>query len=321
MGPIVVLIFFVLGGVLSIVPPILGASMEPTVVLIFFILAAMFSIVPFGRIRMFLPQAWLRALWLRRALHEYPLYNPPHKVEERLLSKEKATENFDYFMRVREQRVAHFQDWLRRNFGVIITLDEKGVRALGRWGNRYAGLLLDEDPAGHPTDSYFTFHPPWTGENAGYNVIFDMGIVLGEAMIASCPKLRWDVDPISAILPRTARQRKREAGVSYQRPELTGFDDPVGTASPLHEVFSFAHQMSINMTTFDGINRYYTCPRFVRRNIREELLNAFNAVLRDYPAGDPYKLRGQMSQDDYLKFVDAVESEEEDRGDKLHQKG
>jgi hypothetical protein len=312
----IVLIFFVLGAVLSIVPPILGALIDPIIVLIFFILAAVLSIVPFNRIRMLLPQAWLRTLWLQRALREYPLYNPPHKVEERLLSKEKATENFDYFMRVRQQRLAYFRDWLRRNFGVIITLDEKGVRALGRWGNKYAGLLLDKGPGGDPTDSYFTYDPPWTGENAGYSVIFDMGIMLGEAIIASCPKLRWDVDPISAILPRTARQRKREAGMSYQRPELTGFDDPVGTASPLHQVFTFAHQMSINMTTFDGINRYYNCPSDVRKNIRQQLLNSFSAVLRDYPAGDPYRLREQMSPEDYLKFVDAVESEEEDTGDK-----
>lgn len=42
-----------------------------------------------------LPQAYLRRLWLRRALRDYPLYDPPHKVEERLLSKAKAKENFD----------------------------------------------------------------------------------------------------------------------------------------------------------------------------------------------------------------------------------
>jgi hypothetical protein len=259
---------------------------------------------------MLLPQAWLRTLWLQRALRGYPLYDPPHKVEERLLTKEKATENFDYFMRVGQQRLAYFRDWLRRHFGVTVTLDEKGVKALNRWGNKYAGLLLDEGPGGDPTDSYFTYDPPWIGGNAGYNVIFDMGIMLGEATIASCPKLRWDVDPISAILPRTARQRKREAGMSYQRPELTGFDDPVGSASPLHEVFTFAHQMSINLTTFDGFDRYCSCPRFVRRNIRGRLVNGFNAVLREYPAGDPYGLRQRMSPEDYLKFIDPVESEE-----------
>jgi hypothetical protein len=263
---------------------------------------------------MLLPQVWLRKFWLRRALRDYPPYDPPHKVEERLLAKEKATENFDYFMRVRQRRVAYFRGWLRRYFGVTITLDERGVRALSRWGNKYAGLLLDHGPGGDPTDSYFTYDPPWTGENAGYNVIFDMGIMLGEAMIASCPKLHWDVDPISAILPRTARQLKRERGMSFQRPELTGFDDPVGTASPLHESYVFARQMMSNLTTREGAKLYYSCPSDVRKNIREQLLNSFNAVLRDYPAGDPYRLREQMSPEDYLKFVDALESEEGGNG-------
>ena len=30
---------------------------------------------------------WLRKRRLERALREYPLYDPPHKVEERLLSR------------------------------------------------------------------------------------------------------------------------------------------------------------------------------------------------------------------------------------------
>jgi hypothetical protein len=262
---------------------------------------------------MLLPQAWIRDVWLRRALQVYPLYDPPHKVEERLLTKEKAAENFEYFMRMREQRVANFRDWLHRYFGVTLTLDEKGVRALNQWSNKYAGLLLIHGPGSGPTDSYFTYDPPWTGENVGNNVIFDMGIMLGEAMIASCPNLHWDVDPISAILPRTARQLKREAGMSFQRPMLTGFDDPASSKSPLHDVYIFACQMMDHMTTFGGINRIYSRPLGIRRLVVEGLLNNFKATLRHYPAGDPYKLREQIGQKDYLKFIDS-ESEEEDVG-------
>src|ERR1700730_12144481 len=109
---------------------------------------------------MLLPQMWLRKSWLRRALRDYPLYDPPHKVEEYLLSREQAVENFDYFMRVRQQRAAYFQRWLRRYFRVAITPDENGVKALNRWGNKYAGLLLVAAPTGHPTDCYFTYDPP-----------------------------------------------------------------------------------------------------------------------------------------------------------------
>jgi len=104
---------------------------------------------------MILPQIWLRKRWLERALRDYPLYDPPHKVEERMLSKEKATENFEYFMGVRLQRLAYLQGWLREHFGVKVTLDQKGMRALNDWGNKYAGLLLVTGPDGHPTASYF----------------------------------------------------------------------------------------------------------------------------------------------------------------------
>jgi hypothetical protein len=54
---------------------------------------------------------------LQRALGEYPLYNPPHKVELRLLTKERAAESFDYFMAVRLVRVAYPQSWLQRHSG------------------------------------------------------------------------------------------------------------------------------------------------------------------------------------------------------------
>jgi hypothetical protein len=125
---------------------------------------------------------------LGRALHDYPPYDPPHKVEERRLPKEKAAENFDYFMRVRMQRVAQFRNWLQQHFAVRVTHDEEGVRALGRWGNDYAGWLLGRAADGHPQSSdthyhaYYAYDPPWTGENAGMNVVFDMGITLGEAI-------------------------------------------------------------------------------------------------------------------------------------------
>jgi hypothetical protein len=70
--------------------------------------------------------------------------------------------------------------------------------------------------------------------------------------------------------------------------------------------------MTCNLTTFEGINRYYNCARDDRGYIRDELVNSFNAVLRDYPAADPYGLRQQMLPEDYLKFVDEVETEQSD---------
>jgi hypothetical protein len=261
------------------------------------------------------PQIWLRKFRLRRAIRDYPLYDPPHKVEEYRLSRDQAVDNFDYFMRVRQQRAGYFQRWVRRYFRVAITLDEAGVRALNRWGNRYAGLLLVAGPTGNPSDSYFTYDPPWTGEHAGNNVLFDLGITLGEIIIAQCPRLHWDVHPIPAVLPRTTRMLERSPGMSFQRPKLAGFDDPIGEASPLHGVHGFASQMLRYMTTFDGIKRYLSLPRRIRGFIRDELFNNFNSVLRDYPAGDPNRPREQMPPKGYFAFVDDLESGDGDDKD------
>jgi hypothetical protein len=262
---------------------------------------------------MLLPQMWLRKQWLRRALRDYPLYDPPHKLEERLLSREKATENFDYFMRVRQERVAYFQNWLRRYFWVTITPNEKGVRALNRWGNKYAGLLLNKTAEGHPTDSYFTYDPPWVGDEAGCNVIFDMSILFGEIIIANCPKLHWAIEPTSEILLRRSRMLKRSPGMSFQRPELTGWDDPTWSASPLHLIEGFARQMMRKMTTFGGRRSYKQLHRGMRRLISDHLLNTYKNVLKEYPAGDPYKLRDEISSDEYARLIDSEAEEEGDR--------
>lgn len=263
---------------------------------------------------MLLPQAWLRQRYLRRALRGYPLYDPPHKVEERLLSREKAIENFDYFMQVRQQRAAFFQSWLRRHFRVAATPDEGGVRALSRWGNRYAGLLLYHEGLGvKPRESYFTYAPPWTRAFVGCNVLIDMGIAYGEIILASCPKLHWDVDPISAVFPRMARVLKRESGMGFQRPKLAGFDDPGGDWDALRAVRDFAWQMERNAITFEGIRRLYGLHRDDRELILDELLNDFMAVRERYPAPkDANAPVNRMSREEYVQLIESENEEDDD---------
>jgi hypothetical protein len=261
--------------------------------------------------QLLLPHMWLRKRWLRRALRDYPLYDPPHKVEERLLSKVQATENFEYFMRVRHQRMAYLHAWLRRCFWVALTPDIKGVKALSRWGNKYAGLLLEAKPTGGPTNTYFTYDPPWAGNNAGCNVLFDMGITLGEFLIANCPKLYWDIDPTSSILPRTAKMLKRESGMSFQRPEVTGSDNPAWSWPSLHYVHTFAHQM-MYLTTHPRACRYYRQHKASRRLTRDALLNNFTSTLSYYPTFGIDKVRQRMSLSQYLNLVDLEAEQEED---------
>jgi hypothetical protein len=102
---------------------------------------------------------------------------------------------------------------------------------------------------------------------------------------------------------------KKSPGMSFQRPLLAGFDDANVTADPLHSVYGFAHQMMLYTRTWDGLKRYYKQPQFVRQNIRWELLRIFKAVLRDYLAGGSDALRDKMSREEYLRFVDEIESE------------
>jgi hypothetical protein len=171
--------------------------------------------------------------------------------------------------------------------------------------------LLVKDANGNPTRSYFTYDPPWIGENAGHNVLFDMGITLGEAIIANCPNLRWDFDPISTILPSTAKLLKRTPGVGFQRPTLTGYDNPAYEYLALNEVGFFARQMLRHTTTVEDVRKFRSLHRKSRRRICEQLQSSFKQAVKDYPGGDPHNLRKEVGPEAYLRAVD-LESENED---------
>jgi hypothetical protein len=265
---------------------------------------------------MMLPQALLRKQWLRRALRHYPLYDPPYKVEERLLSRTQAQGNFDYFMQTRQERVGFLVSWLERYFWTTITIDSKGVKALNRWGNKYAGLLQLENEKGRPTNSFFTYQPPWLDENAGCNVLFDMGTVFGEIFIATTPKLYWALEPTAELLPRSSRLLQKIPGMSFQRPNLTGWDDPTNEMSVHHSVWQFAYLMTGRMTTFEGYARYKRMGRIDRRHFRDQLINSFLSISRKDSADlDEFtRLRRDMAPDEYARLMDDI-AEKEITGD------
>jgi hypothetical protein len=137
-----------------------------------------------------------------------------------------------------------------------------------------------------------------------------MGITLGEYLIANCPKLYWDIDPTSPVLPRTAKMRKGESGSSFQRPEVTGSDNPAWGWPPFHYVHSFAHQM-MYLTTHPRACRYYRQNKADRRLTRDALLNKFTRAVSDYPTFGIDKIRQEMSLGEYLNLVD-MEAEQEE---------
>ena len=105
---------------------------------------------------------------------------------------------------------------------------------------------------------------------------------------------------------------KRTPGLGFQRPMLTGFDNPAFESIPLEVAFYFALDM-MKLTTVEGIEKFDDQPRGFSRLNLEQLIRIFKDTLQNYPEGDPYKMRDEMGLQKFLSFVDA-EVEEEDDG-------
>jgi hypothetical protein len=239
---------------------------------------------------MLTPIAWIRQQRLERALIGYPVYDPPHKVEERLLPKEQAQENFDYFMQVRTERCAHFQDWLKRKFGVEIRADLEGVSALNDWFVRYGGLLVPTREIGN---SYFSYDPPWTGAGLRCNVLFDVGIAMGEFLIANCPNLHWEMGPTAPFTEKRLRLLRDDFGSGYQRPEITGFRFKRWVEEPLHNVEGYAAHYRRLVNVEDRWKRLSTGITPNQRFMRY-LTASFTDALDLYLTGSPqYKYQGE----------------------------
>ncbi len=169
----------------------------------------------------------------------YPPYLPPWRVEERVLPRRQAQENFQYFMCVWRNRAEYFRLWLDSFFGLRLEPGAASLAALDRWARDYAGLLLANESVAR---SYFSYERPWFGRGAGCSVLFDLGVTFGAAMIAEHPALLWDMDPITALWPQDAVRLKGRFGSGFQRPKLARFDLPNFGRDPLGEVFAFAMQ-------------------------------------------------------------------------------
>jgi len=98
--------------------------------------------------------------------------------------------------------------------------------------------------------------------------------------------------------------------MSFQRPMLTRFDDPLYRGMPLHQVYGFADQMMLYMTTFRGINRFNAIPRNDHCLIRNGLLNNFEIAMKYRPGDDPCNLRQHVAPEHYLDFMDKLMAEE-----------
>jgi hypothetical protein len=147
---------------------------------------------------------------LSPALVDYPLYQPPHpqgpflrrrqdQAEEDFArySQEytaRSEQNFSFFMEQRPTRLAALQACLSK-FGVSASLDDAGLVSLSTWfaDNDFALVPNLRDQT--VVQAFYQMQTPWLEGLRGLNVIFDLGIFLGESLIQKQPRLHWRYIP------------------------------------------------------------------------------------------------------------------------------
>jgi hypothetical protein len=161
------------------------------------------------------------------ALLDYPVYDPPHRQSANFPRqvhgedwqgafqdfKRRSEENFQYFKEQRPIRLAAFGTFLSK-FEVPAGVDDMGLAAVSAWCPNHCGFLVRS--FGLPTSSrnrkfrflptssrgyrhkfpptwktFFELSAPWDDQWHGLNAVFDLGVYLGECIIARNPKLYW----------------------------------------------------------------------------------------------------------------------------------
>jgi hypothetical protein len=178
------------------------------------------------------PQYWLKHRQARRAVIGYPVYDMPHKGEaaEGELTETEVEENFEYFMRVRRERLAFFRDWMNRHFHLALSLDGNSVVALEAWLWDYGGGLLEDRP--NIGSIYACNEPRWEGALAGYNVAIDAAILVGEFLLSRRANLYWTHRAYSV----SARGHYVESRLHH--PFIGGFPIRTLASDPIYETFA-----------------------------------------------------------------------------------
>jgi hypothetical protein len=238
---------------------------------------------------MLLPKYWLRQRRLRRALVDYPIYDPPYKSEERTLPEEKALANFEYFLSVRQARVRFFSVWLAHEFGVAAGFDQRGLEQVLHWAQDYVCVLMPSDNFWLNATVFCAYARPWTNEYAGANVLFDFATMLGEAFIHHRPDLRWQMEwslsdyqdiekrvPRETMLVLRCRQRdiralKQDVCSGYRRPLLASATDPVEYEDVFGCVMTYYGYVS-TAATVEHAWKVFPMPKGLRPTTRSEYL-------------------------------------------------
>ncbi|MGJ4993865.1 hypothetical protein ACQR0Z_05610 [Bradyrhizobium sp. HKCCYLS3077] len=127
------------------------------------------------------------------ALRGYPPYTPPI-WNSYAQSAESANEEYvRYFIDQRHPRLQALRRFLEK-FDVAQGFTDQNIREVSTWLPTYADLLVDglqHQESDALWRAYNWFEAPWTGSLLGLNVVFDIGIYMGECIIYRNPKLQW----------------------------------------------------------------------------------------------------------------------------------
>ena len=144
---------------------------------------------------------------LSAAIADYPLYQPPIRQGPNFLRRTpqqseedyvryareyvaRSEQNFEYFMGQRTARLTALQTFLQE-FGVHASLDDIGLANVSVWCPDNDFALVNDLQNPDVRQTFYQMKIPWTEELRGLNVIFDLGIFLGEMLIKRQPRLHW----------------------------------------------------------------------------------------------------------------------------------
>jgi hypothetical protein len=128
-----------------------------------------------------------RRVW--RTLHNYPVYSPPFRDAEAVLSKSEIAANFKYFLEQKERRVGYLTTYLSQ-FSLALRLEREGLFAVDDWLRRFSGYLVPRRDALY---AFVEHEPEWNCGYLGLNVINDVAIFAGDYIISKNKNVRWDV--------------------------------------------------------------------------------------------------------------------------------
>jgi len=130
---------------------------------------------------------------LVKYLHGYPEYTPPYKQESIDLSVSQAKDNFEYFMKVKSDRIV-FISKLLSTFSLNINpekVDRDSLLRLDEWAYQQWPAIYDKYLA---RDGLFLFTFNNTKLLKIRSMLLDLSILLGECYLNLCPNSKWYLD-------------------------------------------------------------------------------------------------------------------------------